>query len=220
MSIRPVPLLPDEYYHIYSRGGDKRKIFHNAVDYQRFQKLLYLANSDKSFRFETIKNVYEVERGERLVSIGAYCPMPNHIHLLIKQKAENGISKFIQKFLTAYSMYYNVKYERTGSLFESKFKVEHLGNDVYLKYVFSYIHLNPVKLIYPDWKEDGISDKKRALDFLNQHTYSSFLDYRGIKRPENKILNREEFPDYFPTLKHFENEILDWINYGLQGKAS
>ena len=213
MGIRPIPLLHGEYYHIYSRGSDKRKIFHDSADYERFQKLLYLANSDKSFRFETIKDVYEVRRGERLVSIGAYCPMPNHLHILIKQNSENGISKFMQKFLTAYSMYYNIKYERTGSLLEGKFKVEHLENDTYLKYIFSYIHLNPVKLIYPNWKENGLSNKKRVLDFLNKYTYSSFLDYTGISRPENTILNRKEFPNYFPSIKRFENEILDWFNY-------
>ncbi|MBI2065460.1 MAG: transposase [Candidatus Zambryskibacteria bacterium] len=213
MSIRKVPFIQDEYYHVYSRGNDKRKIFHDHTDYNRFQKLLYLANSDKNFRLETIKNVYEIERGDRLVFIGAYCPMPNHLHILIKQNSENGISKFMQKFLTGYSMYYNIKYERTGSLFEGKFKVEHLGNDGYLKYVFSYIHLNPVKLIYPDWKESGLGDKKRVLSFLSKYTYSSFLDYIMINRPENAILDRNEFPDYFPSKKHFENEILDWISY-------
>ena len=139
--------------------------------------------------------------------------MPNHLHILIKQNSENGISKFMQKFLTAYSMYYNIKYERKGSLFEGKFKAEHMEEDIYLKYIFSYIHLNPVKLIYPDWKENGLSDKKSVLNFLNKYTYSSFLDYREINRVENKILNREEFPDYFPSIKHFEDEILDWINY-------
>ena len=218
MSIRKVPLVQDEYYHIYSRGNSKREIFHDRNDYERFKKLLYLANSDKNFRLETIKNVYEVERGNRLVSIGAYCQMPNHFHIIIKQNGESGASKFMQKLLTAYTMYYNIRYERTGSLFEGKFKAEHLGNDRYLKYVFSYIHLNPVKLIYPDWKEDGLGDKRRVLNFLNKYAYSSFLDYLGENRPEKAILNRREFPNYFPSKRHFENEILDWINYNNETK--
>ena len=213
MSIRKIPLVQDEYYHIYSRGNDKRDIFHNHNDYERFQKSLYLANSDKHFRFETIENVYDVNRGNKMVFIGAYCLMPNHFHILIKQSGENGISKFMQKLLTAHSMYYNIKYERTGSLFEGKFKVEHLGEDRYLKYIFSYIHLNPVKLIYPNWKEEGLADKKRVITFLNKYTYSSFLDYTEVNRQENAILDRSEFPDYFPSTQHFENEIMDWINY-------
>ncbi len=81
---------PDEYYHVYSRGVDKRQIFLDHGDYQRFIRLLYLANSYKSFNFYNLfqdnpkRNLCDIEKGGELISIGAWCLMPNHFHLLIK----------------------------------------------------------------------------------------------------------------------------------------
>lgn len=139
--------------------------------------------------------------------------MPNHFHLSITQSEDNNISNFMQKLSTSYSMYFNKKYKRTGSLFEGKFKSQHLSTDRYLKYIFSYIHLNPIKLIQKDWKEKGINNKKEAIKYLENYFYSSYLDYRGEQRIQNKILNFESFPEYFPNNKSFLVEIFDWLNY-------
>ena len=119
----------------------------------------------------------------------------------------------MQKISTAYVMYYNKKYERTGGLFEGKFKSQHLNTDRYLKYIFSYIYLNPVKLIDSKWKDRGIQNKQKALKFLKKYTYSSYLDYLGINRLQNKILDTKAFPKYFPDKRSFLNEIFDWLNY-------
>ncbi len=73
--------------------------------------------------------------------------MPNHFHILFKQEKEQGITTFMQKLSTAYVMYYNKKYKRSGGLFEGKFKSKYAGEDRYLKYLFSYIHLNPLKIL-------------------------------------------------------------------------
>jgi putative transposase len=138
--------------------------------------------------------------------------MPNHFHILITEKREGGISKFMQKLSTSYSMYYNKKYERTGSLFEGKFKSQHVEEDKYLKYLFSYIHLNPVKLIQKDWKEKGIRNEKEAKDYLKKYSYSSYLDFTGEKRVQNQILNIESFPKYFPNKTLFIEEIFEWLD--------
>jgi len=216
MSIREANLVDGEYYHIYNRGNSKQKIFHDNEDYSRFVSLLYACNSTNSFRiFYLAKNEspYDFEGGKKIVSIGAYCLMPNHFHILITPTEEKGISKFMQKLGTAYSMYYNKKYKRTGGLFEGKFKSQHLSNDRYLKYLFSYIHLNPIKLIQKNWREVGIKNKKEALEYLQNYKYSSYFDYLGIKRIQNKILNAENFPEYFPNNKSFQKEIFEWLNY-------
>ncbi len=216
MSIRKVNLVSGEYYHIYNRGNSKQKIFHDNEDYARFISLLYACNSINDFRIFILakeESPYDFERTKQIVSIGSYCIMPNHFHILITQKEEKGISKFMQKLTTAYVMYYNKKYKRTGSLFEGKFKSEHLNNDRYLKYIFSYIHLNPIKLIQKDWKEIGIKNKKEALEYLQNYKYSSYLDYLETKRIQNKILNIESFPEYFPNNKSFQSEIFEWLSY-------
>ncbi len=212
MSLRKVSFVPGEYYHIYNRGNSKQKIFHDNDDHGHFIKLLYLANSTQTFVFREIKDVYEAEKGISLVSIGAYCLMPNHFHLLIKENSEGGISRFMLKLSTAYSMYYNTKYTRTGSLFEGKFKSEYLNSDNYLKYIFSYIHLNPIKLLDKDWREKGIKNPLIVLNFLEGYKFSSYLDYLGDNRKEKEIIDKKNFPDYFPTKRSFENEILEWIN--------
>jgi len=150
---------------------------------------------------------------ETLVYIGVYCLMPNHFHLLIKEKMENGISKFMQKLLTAYSMYFSKKYKRTGGLFEGKFKSQHISTDRYLKYIFSYIHLNPIKLIEPKWKEKGIRNIKGALIYLKTYQHSSYLDYLNEDRLKLKILDKKEFPKYFSSKNSFEREIFAWLKY-------
>ncbi|HUC88630.1 MAG TPA: transposase [Candidatus Paceibacterota bacterium] len=217
MSIRKTSFVQGEYYHIYNRGNSKQKIFHDKFDYIRFINLLYISNTKENFNLFDLNrvsnfNIYETDRKNNLVSIGAYCLMPNHFHILITQTEEKGISKFMQKLTTAYSMYYNKKYERTGGLFEGKFKSEHANNDRYLKYLFSYIHLNPIKLIQKDWKEKGIKDKKKSIEYLNGYQYSSFIDYLGINRIQNKILNQKSFPNYFSTKGKFIKEIFEWLS--------
>ena len=205
MSQRKYNFVPGEFYHIYNRGTDKRTIFLNVTDYQRFQVLLYLVNSTQNINIrdllKTKKNLYEITlEGEPLVAIGAYCLMPNHFHLLLTPLVDEGISLFMQKLATSYSMYFNNKYERTGSLFQGKFRSELATDDRYLKYLFSYIHLNPVKLIQPDWKERGIMDCNKTQRYLEQYDYSSYLEITGKVRPESMILDKHLFPVYFKNI--------------------
>jgi putative transposase len=215
MSLRKVNFVQGEYYHIYNRGNSKQVIFKDKGDYQHLVYLLYLSNTKRNFRISDIsKDFFNFDREKQLVSIGAWVLMPNHFHLIITEKEEGGISKFMQKLTTAYSMYYNKKNKRTGSLFEGKFKSQHIGIDRYLKYLFSYIHLNPVKLIQRDWKEKGIKDKKVAISFLNGYKYSSFRDYLFPgSRVESVILNKNDFPNYFPSKEKFVKEIFEWLDY-------
>ncbi len=211
MSIRKVPFVAGEFYHLYNRGNGKQKIFHDKEDYSIFMKYLFLFNQTERTQLRDSSAPFKKQKSEQLVAIGAYVLMPNHFHILVTEKVEGGVSKFMQKVSTGYVMYYNQKYARTGSLFEGKFKSKHLDTDRYLKYIFSYIHLNPVKLIDKDWKEKGIRNKRSALDFLIKYRYSSYLDYTGTSRSENCILNREDFPNYFPSEKSFNEEILSWF---------
>ena len=210
MSLRDTSFVPGEYYHIYNRGNSKQLIFHDTADYHRFLKLLYTANSDNNLVIRNFtKDVYNLERGTRLVSIGAYCLMPNHFHLLITQPENGNIARFLHKLCTAYSMYYNNKYSRTGKLFEGKFRSERAGDDRYLKYLFSYIHLNPLKIIDPIWKQNGINTRGR--NFLNDYNFSSYSDYTGRDKGDKVILNKEDFPQYFPTTLDFNEEINSWL---------
>ncbi|MCK9351165.1 MAG: transposase [Candidatus Pacebacteria bacterium] len=205
----------DEYYHIYSRGVEKREIFLDNGDKERFLRLLFLSNSGKPFNFREVSGISfeNISRGEPRTAIGAFCLMPNHFHLLLRETEEGGISAFIGKLLTGYSMYFNKKYKRKGVVFESRFQAQHVDNDNYLKYLFAYIHLNPVKLIEPEWKEKGIKDQKFAEDYLNKYRYSSYEDHMGTEREEALILDKESFPEYFERSRDFKDYVTDWLNY-------
>ena len=211
---RPHILSLNEFYHLYTRGVDKRIIFNDESDRKRFESLLFLFNQNKSISFRDIKaeDFFVLEkRGEPIVSIGAWCLMPNHFHLLVKETVEGGISKFMGKVLTAYSMYFNKKYKRTGSLFESTFKSEHVDTDNYLKYISAYIHLNPLSIDFPEWKR-GKVDQKEAVKFLDIYPHSSLLDYKeGNNRAEKNIITPGVFPQYHKAFKDMINDYVDWI---------
>ena len=223
MGYRKTSLINNEFYHIYNRGNSKQKIFFDNKDYDRFIKLLYICNSIKqiSFRDDIVEkkiDAWDFDREETIVSIGAWVLMPNHFHIYItfpedRLQGENNITIFMRKLCTSYSKYFNTKYKRTGGLFESRFKSVHIENDNQAKYLFSYIHLNPIKLIDSKWKENGIQNKKQTKDFLNEYLWSSYLDYKKVIRPQNKILDKKIFPKYFQNIKDFDSEIEEWITF-------
>ena len=213
---RKINFSVGEFYHIYNRGTEKRDIFIDDLDRERFLKLLYVSNGITPFVFRDFPiglSYVDFDRGKPLVAIGAYCLMPNHFHILVREVNEGGISKFTKKLGTGYSMYFNKKYSRTGSLFEGPFKAVHVNNDEYLKYLFSYIHLNPVKNLYSDWKETNIlSEVEKKKKYLDSYKYSSYLDYIGIPRKEKKLLDTEKFPEYFSLKNDFNTFITEWLN--------
>lgn len=214
MSYREVPFAFREFYHIYNRGNSKRKIFLDFADYKRFQDLLYLANTTEPVTMRSARRggVYEVKLETSLVAIGAYCLMPNHFHILLTPLVDDGVSIFMKKVTTGYSMYFNKRYEHTGSLFEGRFKSEHASRDEYLKYLFSYIHLNPLKIKHVDWKV-RVAHELELLKQAEAYAFSSYQDYVHGKRNESMILSKEHFPKYFSDRTQWEKEMGVWITY-------
>ncbi|MFA6324970.1 MAG: transposase [Candidatus Paceibacterota bacterium] len=211
--LRKDPFITGEYYHIYNRGIDKRVILKTKGDYERLMILLYLSNSNISFRLDDIINrqhktlveVFFLNRDEQLVSIGAWCLMPNHFHILIKQEVDGGITKFMKKLGTAYSMFFNVKYQRQGALFGGPFKSKLIGNnDNYIRQLFAYIHLNPLEIQFPEWEKEINQRSSMMKNFLESYRYSSYQDYIGIGREESNILNKKNFPDFFQKENSFK----------------
>lgn len=216
---RKIDFSPENYYHVYNRGTDKRNIFTHEDDYKRFLGLLYICNNTENIDWRELIprrtgffNIFTIKRKETLVDVGLYCLMPNHFHLLLRERVKKGISIFMKKMCTAYAMYFNKKNNRSGNLFQGKFKAELADKDEYLKYLFSYIHLNPIKLIEPKWKEIGIKDYTKAVEFLNKYQWSSYRYYTGTEN-ENHIINKNSFPDYFENLNDFNVFIKEWLTF-------
>jgi putative transposase len=136
------------YYHIYNRGVEKRDIFCNKSDYKRFIVGLREFNSLNSIslrdqlefpsRSSTSVDTEVELREEKLVEIVAYCLNPNHYHLIVKEVVENGVAKFIQKLGTGYTNYFNKKYDRTGSLFQGRYKKVEIKENSRLLYLSAY----------------------------------------------------------------------------------
>lgn len=213
MPKRKISLVVENYYHIYNRGNSKQNIFLDDEDYKYFQWLLYISNSNKHFIIGRISgDIYSRERDEELVAVGSYCLMSNHFHILITQLQKDGISKFMQKVSTAYVMYFNKKYNHSGALFEGRYKAKIIESDYYLKYIYAYIHLNPLKILNPKWKEEKIKDTQKIRSFLQNYHYSSYLDYSSKEiRKEKGIIHVKKFPDYFLNEGEHERDIFSWI---------
>jgi putative transposase len=220
--LRKDPFITGEYYHIYNRGIDKRNIFKLERDYERFMMLLYLSNSIESFKLDDLLNkrnknfekVLILDKGEPLVSIGAWCLMTNHFHLLVRQEVDEGITKFMRKIGTGYSMFFNIKYQRQGALFGGPFKSKCIKvDDNYMRQLFAYIHLNSLDIEFSGWNNNDNKDQILMKEFLDSYRYSSYKDYISMDRVEKSILNRESFPEYFQTEQSFVEFVENFYLY-------
>lgn len=211
---RKFPLAVGQVYHIYNRGVAKCTICAKEADFWRFMQGLCLFNDTKSAN--TILWQLERSRGrltlnvlkdylvkkeikrEPLVRIMAYCVMGNHYHLLIEEIREGGITQFMHKLGLGYARYFNMKYERVGSLFQDKFKNVLVDSDRYLSYLLVYINvLNPAEFVVPHWKEEGIQEIETVLKFAEEYPWSSHQDYLGKRG--SLILNRGVLGEMLPT---------------------
>ena len=158
------------FYHIYNRGIDGRDIFNEEKDYLRFIHCLYEFNDKRPalpyrwlFKKEEVLN--KKNPGELLVNILCFCLMPNHFHLILQQIIEGGITKFMRKLGTGYTMYFNEKYERSGVLFQSKFKSILIETDEY------FLHCLVIFISIP-WKRSSHIGKRRTLRIGIRHETS------------------------------------------------
>ncbi len=167
-------------YHIYSRGVNKCDIYLDHADYKRFEKYIEICNTRLNIKFQNNTRAKYIP----LVKIISYCLMPNHFHFILQEKTEGGISLFIQKILSGYATYFNKKYNRTGSLFGSRFKDKLVGDDIYFKQLIYYIYHNPIKLIRKDYDSKKLLRGEIYLNaeevrFLKTYPYRSRSDLSG-----------------------------------------
>ena len=209
--MRKTQFTNDYLYHVYNRGTDKRNIFLENADYSRFIHDLYEFNnagfiSNLTRRIERGSTSLNRKTREPLVEIIAFCLMPNHYHFILRQIKDGGIIKFMQKFGTGYTMYFNKKNKRDGVLFQGKFKAILVDSDKYFLPLLNYIHLNPVELTEPKWKEEGIKDRLKVNRFLENYRWSSYQDYIGIKNFPS-VINKEFFSGYLKEIGEYKNFI-------------
>lgn len=213
--MRRVQFADSEYYHAYNRGVEKREVFLHQKDYERFLFCLYACNDHRplqnsQFHYRGPASIGKREAGRiPLVDIICFCLMPNHYHLLLRQRAAAGITKFLQKVGTAYTMYFNTKYEHSGYLFQGRYQAVHIPTERYFLPLTRYIHLNPLDLLQSGWKEHGIKDQRRAHRFLVSYPWSSYPDYIGQPRHQ-LLLITELLQSMFRTPQEYREYAESW----------
>jgi putative transposase len=210
-----------KFHHVHNRGRLDRDIFIDHRDYFRFTLLLYCCNNDRPVSTKSARcvgaNYYglcDIKRGKPLVDIVSHSLMPNRFHLLLRERKPGNLSKFMSKLSTGYSMYFNKKYKREGALFAGPFRSTKVETDAYMKYLFAYIHLKPLKhkAVRKKGEPKYLGDEK-VRDSLRRYEYSSYLDYVENNRRRKAILDTDTFYKFFQTPKDFEQNIFDWLRF-------
>ncbi len=190
-------------YHVYTKSIAGFKIFLNDADYIRILKLLRFYQFNPKIKFSyyerlknKIKNYYNQSKSKNpLVNIIAYCIMPTHIHLVLEELSEMGISEYMRKVLDSYTRYFNKKIKRKGPLWEGRIKKVPVLSDEQLLHLTRYVHLNPTSAGLVEKPEDW--------------KYSSYREYIGLEDKRICIINK--FFDF--SEKEYKKFVEDRIDY-------
>lgn len=145
-----------------------------------------------------------------LLEILAFCLMKNHFHLLVKPRTDDALTVFMRKLGTGYTNYFNQKYERSGALFEGIYKAVPVEREVHFVHLPYYIHLNPLDLVTPKWREGEVKDYKKAMKFLENYRWSSYLDYIG-KKNFPSVTQREFLSEFFNGPEEYKKDTIKWL---------
>lgn len=207
---RLVPLITDEIYHVFNKGIASQPVFTNQSDYQRGENsLFYYKHINPPVKYSRLFSLHKDDRNDLLNQLGkekqnlvdllTYCFMPNHFHLLLKQLVDNGISQYLSNFTNSYTRYFNTKYERSGPIFQGKFKAVHIESNEQLLHVSRYIHLNPYS-----------ASVVNSIEQLKAYPYSSLAKLSTSKVESNLIT------DQFKNIDEYNKFVIDQADYQKQ----
>ena len=196
--------LENGHYHIYNRGIDKRIIFLDEQDYRVFLHLLKVLLSPPSLSdkhplteitgFNPVRLRPILDTLYKEVDLLAYCLMPNHFHLLIKQQPIKAMEQFMRRLTISYGMYFNKKYKRVGHVFQDKFKAVNTKSNEQLMWSSSYIHMDPVK--------------DKLVKHPSEYLWSSYNDFASNRNL--LIVTKDLLTETFGDQKSFIKETLNF----------
>lgn len=183
-----------DMYHVFNRGVDKRTIVLNDGDRQRFVRSLFLFNDRNSTPNAITKAAKEQsKKRDQLVYIHAWCLMKNHYHLLLSPAEDdpNNLSLFMKKLNMGYAKFFNEKYDRSGALWQGKYKKILITKSPHYDHIPYYIHLNPLDYSLKQWRNGSVSDAKKAYAALERYRWSSYLDYNEVHNFPSILYTKE-----------------------------
>jgi len=221
--MRSIAISVDEHYHLCNRGAHKSLVFHDKRDYMRFLFLILFLQSPVNFAnisrhveqfvqhsvFNIDKTVLTELCKTRYIELVAFCLMPNHFHLVVKEVEEHGIPRYMQRVLNAYTKYYNTKYETSGHLFQGPYRAVHVEHNDQLLYLSTYIHRNPRELrawkgtyaMYPYSSYQDFVDhnrwKKILMPDIILEQFNNKTAYAKFTRESSAKMRVEELGDIF-----------------------
>jgi len=203
--MRKIKFTTGELYHIYNRGNNKRTIFSKPQDLNRFLQGMNDFNTINPIGSLYLNSFRKELRGStsKLVNFICYCLNPNHFHFIVKQTAEEGITKLMHRIGTGYTRYFNDQYENSGSLFQGRFKANLIDSNKYLLHLSAYINLN--------------GDAHSLRGSASQLSISSWNEYiQGDEHKKNSLCNKKIILSQFKNLleyKKFAEESLINIKF-------
>lgn len=218
MAYKRVKFRVGHWYHCYARSIGGGAVFLTAQDYERFLQALYLCNGTRAIKRGALylpshEKLFTLDRGEPLASVAAYCIMPDRFHILAREIRHDGISRFMQKVGTSYSMYFNSRKARAGNLFVRPFRSLRVHSDDHARHVLQYIHLDAAELFESEWRSGKVASSARLRKQLTDYRYSSLRDHERYVRAENNIIDRTAIKtlDDYPSLKDVLSDATEYF---------
>ena len=186
--IREGIFAPGEFYHLIAHGVHDITLFKNEYDFGRFLfgvlafqapvtiknvgRKLQSITSIRSLKLEpeVLKEI--IKKGH--VAVVGFALMPKHLHLVVEERTEGGISKYMQRLLTSHSKYFGARYGHKGHVFRGAFKAVHVEDNNQLLYLSAYVHRNPHEL--KKWKDKAMEYPWSSyMDYVSGNTWSDLL---------------------------------------------
>lgn len=210
MPKRKILLVNNQIYHVYNRSIARQSILTKSRDFNHFLELInYYRFERPQLRYShysrlTVENrvsyLKTLYKTAPLVDIYAFSLMPNHYHLLLKQLKDNGISTFVSQIQNGFAKFFNLKFDRTGSLWQEMFKAELIETDEQFLHVARYIHINPLtSFIIKNPAE------------LEAYLGTSFIDYMGNR--DLPFLSKDMIRSFFSKNEKLKQFTLDNVDY-------
>ena len=203
-------LAPGQIYHVFNRSVERRTIFISKREYARMMDIVtYYQYAHRSIRYSQFLSLPEpsqndirewyIKKGEKEIDMYAYALMPNHIHFLLRQNTQKGITTFLSNLSNSYAKFFNIRHKRTGALWQRPFKAVRIETEEQLWHVSRYIHLNPV------------SSYVIELDKLDTYPWTSFPEYIGMNG--NKLCDRSMIQSSFKTPEAYRAFVHNHADY-------